>query len=213
LRKFRNLRVMDRCIWSCLLGILLLTALLSSGEQGKTAASRSFHCLIDIETEPVDDYMTFEGSQLVPIIKATVSYRMADGQTPAESASSSKYEELWYRGGDPIGCESSEKLGTRELSLTQIRISSKSAHPSQAEIAAQANALVRIYLDAYLRFALLTSVVVPDELFSSILNSLAKENFMAGQYVYGSSIDPSIYLPLESQSGKQTASLHYNTAR
>ncbi|PWT98278.1 MAG: hypothetical protein C5B53_06890, partial [Candidatus Melainabacteria bacterium] len=69
------------------------------------------------------------------------------------------------------------------------------------------------YLDAYLRIALLTSVLVPDGLFGSLITALGKENFVSGQIVYGSGVDPSIVLPLESESGKASASLHYNTVR
>jgi hypothetical protein len=210
--KTRAFKTIDRRSWICLLGVILAMAVLLYGEEGRTAKIR-FNCLIDIETEPVDDYMTFAGSRLVPIIKATVSYQMAEGATPAESAPSVKYEELWYRADDPIGCVSSHQLGSRELALTQIRLSSKSAHPSQAEIGAQANALVRIYLDAYLRTGMVTSVVVPDEVFDSTIRALSKEKFAVTEAFYGSTIDPAILLPLESQSGKASAILRYNAAR
>jgi hypothetical protein len=207
------MRLAYRRIFCFALGLFLSgTLILGSGESSKASTS-NFNCIINIETELVDDYMTFEGSQLVPIIKATVSYRMADGGGPPDNAPSVKYEELWYRAGDPLGCVRYGRLGSRELALTQIKITSKSSHPSSAEISAQANALVRIYLDAYLRIALLTSVVVPDSVFGSLVTALGKENFISGQVVYGGSGDPSILLPLQGESGKVSASLHYNAVR
>lgn len=207
------MRLADRRICHFLLALLLAGSQLLVSGGASQAGTTKFNCIISIETELVDDYMTFEGSQLVPIIKATVSYRMADDGGSPDNAPSVKYEELWYRAGDPLGCVRYRQLGSRELALTQIRIGSKSPHPSQAEIGAQANALVRIYLDAYLRIALLTSVLVPDGLFGSLITALGKENFVSGQIVYGSGVDPSIVLPLESESGKASASLHYNTVR
>jgi hypothetical protein len=207
------MRLAFRRIICFVLALFLSEALVLGGGESSKASVNKFNCIINIETETVDDYMTFEGSQLVPIIKATISYRMADGGGPPDNAPSVKYEELWYRAGDPLGCVRYRQLGSRELALTQIRIVSKSSRPSQAEIAAQANALVRIYLDAYLRIALLTSVLVPDSLFGSLVTALAKENFVSGQVVYGSGVDPSILLPLEGESGKVSTSLHYNTVR
>lgn len=207
------MRLADRQIRFFIMALFLAGATAVIGGGSSRAGGSRFNCIINIDTELVDDYMTFEGSQLDPIIKATVSYRMAEDGGPPENAPSVKYEELWYRAGDPLGCVRYRQLGSRELSLTQIKIASDSPHPSQAEISAQANALVRIYLDAYLRIALLTSVVVPDGMFASMVNALGKDNFVSGQAVYGSSIDPSILLPLESESGKTAASLHYNRVR
>jgi hypothetical protein len=196
-----------------LLGALFFGVFLICTGAGGRVTTVSFNSIIDIETEEVEDYMTFEGSQLMPIIKTTVSCRQAEGSSPAESAPSSKYEELWYRAGDPLGCVNWGQLGNRALALTQIRIRSKSARPSRSEIAAQANALVRIYLDSYLRFALLTSVVVPDGDLDSVVTSLARENFFTGNNLYGTGLEPSILLPLENESGSAKAFLHFNYAR
>jgi hypothetical protein len=195
------------------LGLILAWLLFLGG--GAIGRSRivSYSSIIDIETEEVADYMTFEGSQLVPIVKATVSCRQADGATPAESAERTKYEELWYRAGDALGCTGAGQLGSHELALTQIKIHSKSNHPSRFEIAAQANALVRVYLDAYLRTGILTSVVVPDDGFESLIASLEQENFFKGDCLYGAGLEASILLPIQNESGTNASSLHFNNAR
>lgn len=193
--------------------LALAGAMFFTTQPASTRANQSYSSIIFIETEEVEDYMTFEGSQLIPIIKATVSWRQGEGQTPAENAPEGEYEELWYKGGEPLGLEIHGGLGKRELALTQVRISSKSKHPSSAEMAAQANALVQVYLASYLRFALLTSVLVPDETFDSLVTCLGRENFFASQAVYGSGLDPSILLPLESQNGKSSANLYFSKVR
>jgi hypothetical protein len=197
--------------------IFLLDSLLCTSAQNLWG-SQKINGVIDIETEEVNDYMTFSGSKLTPIIRASISYWQEDPNDPqSPEAIKTKYEDLWYRAGDPLACTVYHALGLREGSITQINLHSKvksksnnaPQHISDAEIKAGANALVRIYFDATFIHALPTTIIVPGETFVQLTDVLANENFFDRSLATNKNLDPSLMLPLVTDDGFASAFLCY----
>jgi hypothetical protein len=209
--------IMMRTILACLLLVLLLNRLPCTHAQNLWG-SQKINGIIDIETEEVDDYMTFSGSKLTPIIRVSISYWQEDPDDPQSiERAKTKYEDLWYRAGDPLSCTVYHALGLREGSITQINLHSKlkskskniPQHISDAETKAGANALVRIYFDATLIHALPTTIIVPGETFVQLTDALANENFFDRSLATSRNLDPSLMLPLVTDDGFGSAFLCY----
>jgi hypothetical protein len=173
------------------------------------ALVRGYACVVEIETEEVEDYMTFPGSQLGPVTKATVSYHLNDDDSGDQSGIV-KYEVLWYGSRDPLGCQVFHPLAVREGTDTQIVLRSKESSPRSLEMEAAANALVRVYLDLAFRSALVNSVSLGDASLGPVVSALARENFIADDSS-GRLIDPSIVLPIQAPDGSPIATLRYGS--
>ncbi len=201
--------------------IFLLLALMGglTCTQGQNLSeNQNFNSLIDIDTEEIDDYMTFPGSKLTPMVRVIVSYWQEDANE-ARSGNRKKilYEELWYRAGDPLACSVYHPLGLREGSVLQIRLrsiskpKSKNMLPvtSKEEIQAGANALVRIYFDVTLLCALPTALIVPNDTFGQLTDALADENFFDSSKDSSRTLDRSIMLPLITEDHRLNNFLCY----
>jgi len=196
----------------CLLMLVLIISPVTHAQD--SSANQKFTSVIDIEGEQIDDYMTFAGSKLSPIIRVTISYwqdNPNDIDNPKQLKT--KYEELWYRSGDPLACSACQRLGLNEGSITQINIRSRSPQPSKDELRAEGNALVRVYFDATLIHALPTAIIVPSDIFFEMKNVLTDENFFDLKDGSDQNLDPSIMLPLIAEDGASKIFLCYGNQK
>src|SRR5271163_2582384 len=66
--------------------------------------SRRFDFVINVQTQVLQGYMGYAGSQLNPITQLSVSYQETGRWDPSRRGQVIKYEDLWYHNCDAIGC-------------------------------------------------------------------------------------------------------------
>lgn len=165
---------------------------------------RTHDWIIEIETEELKHYLDFSGSPLQPIIKVAVTYHKPDERK------ATKYEDLYYKAGDPLGCRRHSTLNIGNDQQVALRVRHKSGTGSSAEGYAASNAILRVFLDAYLLGDMVAIIFVPASSFSNVVDGLSRQNFYPGdepkpdEPVYSS-----IVLDLESEPSGSRQKMYY----
>jgi hypothetical protein len=130
--------------------------------------------LIEIQTQPVREYLDFPGSSLKQVVRATVLCRTrVDGEFTAPC----KYEEIWYQSRIPLGMKRYCQLPAPAHGSVAIRIASQSGALSEPEIASAASMLVRVLMDSVLNHNSVIRVEVPADSFVEFAAAMLNENF------------------------------------
>lgn len=152
----------------------------------------------------LDHYFSYKGAILTPMEWVRISY----GGT-AFGAQQIPYEDLWYRGGDIIGCRRYNALNMEKGKRVIVDIdfpSRPECTPPQAQAAADTAA--RLLLDVNLNNDLLQSVQVSADNYFPLLAELEHNNFEPFQKVRWS-VKSNIFLPINSTDGSYRESLLY----
>lgn len=180
------------------LAILLLPPVLAEG------LDRTYDWIISIETEKMKGYLDQKGSTLKPIVKATVSYKPGSGGT------TTKFEELFYHNWIALGMRRYKPLSLGNSDQVAIVVTHKQPPPTPEETNATANAIVRIFVDAYLKGNAVTNVIVPDATMGQIVQNLKQANFYPGNEDAPDQPNfSSLILHLESASGASKQTMFY----
>lgn len=189
------------------LGCLLAFCLAGFGAPGVVTAQdqlRGYDWEVNIKTEPLKDYLSYSGSSFKPIIKAAVTYKDTDKGTTTQ------YEDLWYRGCDPVGMKRFHRFQVRSGDGVAIKVTHKSSSVDNAETCAAANAIVRLLLDAYLNGNSVIAVIVPANSFTFIASNLQRMNFyVAGPATPDQPEYSAIVLELQSEPPGNKQTLHF----
>jgi hypothetical protein len=129
---------------------------------------------IDINTKLLDRVMRYPNSRLHPVIKASIYFKQP---TRDEHVEPTIYEDIYYSRGRVIGLRRHNPLHIRSGTIGVIHVSGSSSDLRNDEACAAANAIVKLYLDLYLRKAALRFVVVSREFFDMVLQGLERYGF------------------------------------
>ncbi len=135
---------------------------------------RSYDWIITIETEKVSGFLDQKQSTLKPVIKASVSYR------PGKGGAISKYEDLFYNNWIALGMRRYKPLALGNSDQVAIVVSHKQGQATPEELCASANAILRVFVDAYLKGNAVTNIIVPESSLSQIVQNLKQANFYPG---------------------------------
>jgi hypothetical protein len=165
---------------------------------------RGYDWEVIIKTEILKDYLSYSGSSFRPIVKAAVSYKETDKNNITQ------YEDLWYRGCDPVGSKRYHRFQVKSGDGLAIRVTHKNSSPDNAETCAAANAIVRLLLDSYLNGNSVIAAIVPSNSFSLIASNLQRQNFYeAGPSTPDQPEFSSIVLELQSDPPGSKQTLNY----
>jgi hypothetical protein len=140
---------------------------------------RRFDWTITVKTSIDNAALNYPTSTLKPMSKLSADYRLTPRLSPDGTARPTRYEDLYYHEGKPIGCRLFNRLNIPANYQGAIRIvPSKDASESTAAIA---NAISRLCLDIGVRKAVLTVVFIPADIFSDVKDSLTQFNFYPTQ--------------------------------
>jgi hypothetical protein len=156
--------------------------------------------VVELQCEEFGNYLNFSGSQLKPIGKVAVSCYCDTKNNHCPTAV--KYQDLWFRKGDPIGLKQYRPLPIPERDRIAILIKPPAKPLTEAQIASCASALVRLSLAFSLNRNLIMTVRVPGQSMDTFIAELRKQNFAPYQEVR-QRITVLIALPLESEMGRR----------
>lgn len=177
---------------------LLLPRVLAEG------LDRTYDWIITIETEKLKGFLDQKKSTLKPIIKATISYKPGTGGAPT------KFEELFYRNWIALGMRRYKPLSLGNSDQVAIVVTHKHSQSTPEETNAAANAIVRLFVDAYLKGNAVTNVIVPDASLGQIVQNLKQANFYPGNDDTPDQPNfSSLVLHLESTSGANKQTMFY----
>ena len=161
--------------------------------------------LVYINAVETKNYLDFPGSPIKQMVKVNVSYKQNNGD--GSYGQERPYEDLWYQGQHTLGLRRYRDfdLHTRDSVYIQTQAS------TPAEIAALANALVRILLDSKLNRNSIIAVTVPSASFWPLADQLEIENFYKPGRFSGR---PPVYitLPLFSDDGHKVTVVYSPSA-
>jgi len=156
--------------------------------------------VLEIQSEELSNYLNFAASKMKPIVKVTVSCYCDTKNN--HSPQSIPYEDLWFRGGDPIGSKQMRSLPVPEQDQVAVLIKPRLKALSEAEIAACASALVRLRLALSLNRNAVVVVRIPGQSMDGFVAELRKQNFLPYQEVR-TNLNVLIPLTLETELGKR----------
>lgn len=148
--------------------------------QGTTQASleHTYDWVVEIETQKMDSYLDFPGSQLTPAIRAAITYAKNSGE--GDSSETCKYEDLYYGHHATIGLRRFQKLPFHDGEQVAIVVKDKDDYISADDGRAAANALLRVFLDAYAQGSATTEIKIPDQSLPHIVGALGQLGFCIG---------------------------------
>jgi hypothetical protein len=129
---------------------------------------------VTMTAKQINNYLTYPGSKLSPCVKVSISYY----NDLSGVISSGSYEDLYYGNSHPIGCLRHHSLDVTGGTRGEIILNTGSSSSMQeSEANALANAIKRIYLDLYVKDCQVRDVIVPQDLFDTILLALLENGF------------------------------------
>jgi hypothetical protein len=156
--------------------------------------------VVELQSEVLSKYLNFTGSQMTPITKVSVACYLDTKNNHCPQAV--PYEQLWYRGGDPIGSKQLRPLPVPERDQIAILLKPRSKSLGEAEVAACAGALVRLRLALSLNRNSIIVVRVPSQTMAEFANQLRKQNFFPYQEIR-SQIKALVPITLENELGER----------
>lgn len=163
--------MLKACITAAAVPIFLFGQTASGIAQG---LERTYDWIITIETEKLKGFLDEKQSTLKPVIKATVTYRPGSGGTIT------KYEDLFYNSWIALGMRRYKPLALGNSDQVAIVVSHKQGQATPDETSASANAILRVFVDAYLKGNAVTNIIVPETSLNQIVQNLKQANFYPG---------------------------------
>jgi hypothetical protein len=172
--------------------------------------NQRYDWVITADTTTMKKFLQYPGSGLYQVSKVKVSYRLtARFARERVSYDPVAYEELWYHDCRPIGCRKTHQLGVESGQQGIIYF------PPKGDISnnhcAVANTIVRLILDTGLKSAMLSGVIVPEEIFEQVQSDLGQFNFFPYRIPPDSGISATMHIFLQSQPKGREASLFYSS--
>lgn len=183
------------------ISIALCLILFSSLRTSAEGLERTYDWIISIETEKLSGFLEQKRSTLKPIVKATVTIK------PGTGGASTKFEELFYHNWIALGMRRYKPLSLGNSDQVAIVVTHKQGLSTQEETSAAANAILRVYVDAYLKGNAVSNIIVPEPSLNSIVQNLKQANFYPGddekpdQPVFSSIV---LHLEASPSGAKQT---------
>ncbi len=131
--------------------------------------------VIELQSEEFNNYLDFAGSQLKPIVKVGVSCYCDTKRKHCPD--SVKFEDLWFRQGEPVGSKQHAPLPIPERDQVAILLKPRLKPLTEVEIVSCAGAIVRLRLTCSLNRNLIVVVRVPDRHMDDFVSALRKQNF------------------------------------
>ncbi|MBX9666691.1 MAG: hypothetical protein K2X93_03690 [Candidatus Obscuribacterales bacterium] len=154
--------------------------------------------VIEINCEEKDNYLSFRGSELKPIVKVTLDCRLDTRRD--RGAPANKYQELWYRNDLPLASKHTMPLPIPDKHRIGIFLKSRVRNLSDAEITALASTLVRLRLETILNRNILATVRIPNYAYPKLVLELQRHNFVSYKEK-GRFVTTLIALPIETDLG------------
>lgn len=169
---------------------------------------KKFDWIITADTMSMKNFLNYPTSGLHPVSKVKINYRLTSRfDRQRDSYAPVLYEELWYHDCRPIGCR---KVNQLEIEAGQLgALHFKEAKDIYANHCAVANVTARILLDAGLKQAMLSCVIVPAEIFDQVKSDLGQFNFFPYEIRPDTGIPATMNIYLTSQPKGREASLFY----
>jgi len=161
-------------LFTALRAVIIILALSFFPSARSEGLARTYDWIISIETEKLSGFLDQKNSTLKPIVKATVSFK------PASGGATTKFEELFYRNWIALGMRRYKPLSLGISDQVAIVVTHKQGQATQEETSAAANAILRVFVDAYLKGNAVTNVIVPESSLSAIVQNLKQANFYPG---------------------------------
>lgn len=156
--------------------------------------------VVVLHCEEQPGYIKFNGVQLKPVVRVRVNVRINTKEN--RWAPETKYEDLWFKDGTPIGSKRFITTPVKERHEVAIFLKDGMDILNDAEISACASALVRLRLEASLNKNQILTVRIPSMIYERLKIELQKQNFVS--YRENSlNITTLIPIPLESEYGKR----------
>lgn len=171
--------------WSFLIAMLLVVVAIGClfiGGRGlsQDATVRDYDWTVDIETEQLKDYLSYPGSRFSPVVEARITYSQLSQPAPGtEKKQNVRYQDLFFRGCDPVGCRRYNTFDLPPGEGIAIRVKHRGPDITTAETCAAGNCITRVLLDAYLNGNMVIAAIVPSSSFASVVQELRRENFFA----------------------------------
>ncbi len=189
---------MDRRISSLIKMTVIFIALLvaSSNLSGFAKVGDLYDYTICITTQHLERQFKFKGSQFEDKIERLD----ADVYDKDNEHNAAPYKSIWYSQGKPLGLEMFNRLQVEKGHGVCIRIKHKTANPSQSELKAAANAILRLWVDARLNQSAVIIVKVPGDSFYSIIEDLRNQGMDVAQEPNNWNINEPMTLLIESDA-------------
>lgn len=185
-------------LFVCAFSLMCPPAALSDPMLGHT-----YDWIAEIETQQLDKTLNFQGVGQQPVVRAHVSYFKND-----KPEQTTDYENLWYSNGKPLGLQRLNPLNITQGEQIAIRIKHKKNSAPHNEKVSAANAALRVLLDSMLNRNLVAAVLVPQNSFSEISQSLQDQNCVPGSMGEGQQMS-NVDIFLKSEPNGPTQMLHY----
>lgn len=181
---------------------ILLTALplqpalaaANEGDFGETHLNINNDWVIYVDVERKKQLFKNPGSKLQPITNVRVSFRKTTRvSADPEDLQLKVYEDIWYHNGHAMGSHRFRSLGIERMKRGAIYV--RTTSDASEEPRAVAHAIVRLMMQTLIKDSILTTVVVPRDMFREVVAELGHYNFFGeveGEITSG--IQTSLYL-------------------
>ena len=168
---------MSRRVLSLIGMMAVLTSLFFCNINAANSANEDtfYDYTICITTQHLERQFKFKGSQF----EDKIDRLDADVYDKDHEENSAPYKSLWYAQGKPLGLEMFNQLAVEKGHGVCVRIKHKTQNPSEAEIKAAANAILRMWVDARMNQSAVIVVKVPGDSFYSIIENLRNQGMTA----------------------------------
>lgn len=158
-----------------------------------------FDDVIELECKQQPSFANFAGAQLKPVVRVRAFCKCDTRHN--QFAPATKYQDLWFKNGAPLGCKHFTTLPIKQRARIGIFLKDPDTL-NDAEIAAFASTLVKLRLEATLNKNIISTIRIPSYMYERIKLELHKQNFFS--YRENSlNVTTLIPLPLETEVGKR----------
>ena len=168
---------MARRVLSLIGMMIVLVSMLVSSKSSTAHADEIalYDYTICITTQHLERQFKFKGSQL----ENKIDRLDADVYDKDNEENAAPFKSLWYSQGKPLGLEMFSPLAVEKGHAVCLRIKHKTSSPSDAEMKAAANAILRLWVDARLNQSAVITVKVPGDSFYTIIDDLRNHGMEA----------------------------------
>jgi hypothetical protein len=142
---------------------MLMFSISPGSAQTNEFLRQQFAYTLVLHTRKVDHYLNYQGSQLKPVYQTDVLLN------------DRPYEKFWHYQGKPLGVRRQFKMTVDESDLGAVVI--RQADGGTDGVRAAANVALRIISEARVNRFTVSTVFVPDDLYSDVSNELTRYNF------------------------------------
>lgn len=163
---------------------------------------------IFLQIEQFKDYLKFPGSSLTPMVRVRVMCQR--NKEDNEIGGPIAYEDLWYRGGDFVGCRRYRQLPIEQSDTVDFQMKFDNSVCTPELAGAASNASVRMLLDCSCNLNTLSQVEVPSENFQIVVAEMQRDGFYPYEKVFRD-VTANIPMNLRSTDGQRLTLLYAET--